>query len=56
VVPAMVNVRWLPFVIPDSMSRNGEESDEQTHAYQGRLPLEVRTLVDVTAIDAMPTL
>ena len=34
VVPAMVNVRGLPYVVPDSMSPNGEESDEQTRAYR----------------------
>jgi hypothetical protein len=35
-----VNVRWLPFVIPGSMSRNGEESDEQTHAYRNKMYAE----------------
>ncbi len=34
VVPAMVNVRGLPYVIPDSMPPTGEESDEQTRAYR----------------------
>jgi len=33
----MVNVRQLPYVIPDSMSPTGEESDEQTRAYR-RVP------------------
>jgi hypothetical protein len=28
----MVNVRGLPYVIPDNMSPTGEESDEQTRA------------------------
>ena len=31
---ALVNVRGLPYVIPDSMPSAGEESDEQTHAYR----------------------
>jgi hypothetical protein len=30
----MVNVRGLPCVIPDNMLSAGEESDEQTRAYQ----------------------
>jgi hypothetical protein len=34
VVPAMVNVRQLPYVIPHSMPPTGEESDEQTRAYR----------------------
>jgi hypothetical protein len=34
VVPAMVNVRGLPYVIWDSMPPTGEESDEQTRAYR----------------------
>ena len=34
VVPAMVNVRGLPYVIPYSMPPAGEESDEQTRAYR----------------------
>jgi hypothetical protein len=34
VVRTLVNIRWLPYVIPDSMLSAGEESDEQTHAYR----------------------
>jgi hypothetical protein len=34
VVPAMVNVRGIPHVILDSMPLTGEESDEQSRAYQ----------------------
>src|SRR5215217_4358927 len=34
VVPAMVNVRGLPYVIPYSMPPTGEVSDEQTRAYR----------------------
>ncbi len=34
VVPARVNVRGLPYVIPDSMPPTGEESDEQSRAYR----------------------
>ena len=34
VVAAVMNVRGLPYVIPDSMPPTGEESDEQTSAYQ----------------------
>jgi hypothetical protein len=34
VMPASVNIGWLPHVIPDSMLSAGEESDEQTRAYQ----------------------
>ena len=33
-VRTLVNIRWLPYVIPDSMLSAGEESDEQTHAYR----------------------
>jgi hypothetical protein len=36
VMPAMVNVRGLPCVIPDNMLSAGQESDEQTRAYQKR--------------------
>jgi hypothetical protein len=58
VVPAMVNVRGPQFVIPDSMSRTGEESDEQTRAYRRALllegPLEGRTLVELAPIEGMP--
>ena len=34
VVAAVVNVRGLPYVIPDSVPPTGEESDEQTSAYR----------------------
>ena len=30
----MVNDWGLPYVIPDSMPPDGEESDEQSHAYR----------------------
>jgi hypothetical protein len=58
VVPAMVNVRGPQFVIPDSMSRTGEESDEHSRAYRRALllegPLEGRTLVEVRSLQSMP--
>jgi hypothetical protein len=38
VVPAIVNVRGLPYVIRDSMPPIGEESDEQTRAYRKDVP------------------
>jgi hypothetical protein len=34
VMPAPVNIGWLPHVIPDSMLSAGEESDEQTRVYR----------------------
>jgi len=35
VVPAVVNVRGIPYVIPDSVSpAAGEESEEQNRAYR----------------------
>jgi hypothetical protein len=33
-VPALLNVRGLPYVLPHSMPPIGEESDEQTRAYR----------------------
>src|SRR5215212_805006 len=33
-MPAVVNVRGLLYVIPDSMPPTGEESEEQTRAYR----------------------
>jgi hypothetical protein len=35
-VPAMVNVGGLPYVIPDSMSPTGEESDDLFTRVRGR--------------------
>src|SRR5215212_4690770 len=34
VVPAVVNVRGLQYVIPDSVQPTGKERDEQTRAYR----------------------
>ena len=42
----MVNVRQLPYVIPHSMSRTSEESDEQTpHLPEGLLLLRIAAAV-----------
>ncbi len=50
VVPAMVNVRGLPYVIPHSMSRTSEESGEQTP----RLPEGLLLLRIAAAVPPLP--